>query len=112
MNTVPLEQLSFETFSKWVKTAFRVWVAPNDPVELELVEVTPPRVLSAGGADNRRYENFSVVFLGPADRSLAQRIYTFESEGIGRFDLFIVPVGREPRGFHYQATFNRLIKSG
>jgi hypothetical protein len=112
MNTVPLEQLNFESFAGLVKTHFRVWSDAQDSVDLELCEVTTRRVFSTGGARNLTYENFALEFLGPADRLLPQRMYWFESAPIGRFELFIVPVSRDPNGTRYQATFNRLVKSG
>jgi hypothetical protein len=112
MNTVPLEQLGFEAFAKLVKTNFRVWIDPQASVDLELAEITPPRVSSTGGANSLKYENFTLEFLGPADRLLPQRMYWFESAAIGRFELFIVPVGRDPNGTRYHAAFNRLVKSG
>jgi hypothetical protein len=37
-------------------------------------------------------------------------MYTFEHDRIGRFELFVVPIGRKPGLFQYQAVFNRLIK--
>ena len=109
---VPLEQLSFESFAGLVKTGFRVWIDARDSLALELSEITPPRVSSTGGTNPLTYENFALVFLGPADRLLPQRIYLFESAPIGRFELFIVPVSRDPNGIRYQATFNRLVKPG
>ena len=110
MNTVPLDQLSFESFAKLVKTNFHVWIDDREALDLELSEITPPRVTSTGGAGNQTYENFALEFLGPADRLLPQRIYQFESAPLGRFELFIVPVGRDQTGARYQATFNRLVK--
>jgi hypothetical protein len=112
MNTVPLEQLSFESFAGLVKTEFRVWVDAQDSLNLELTEITPMRISSTGGTNRLTYESFALVFLGPADRLLQQRIYWFESVSVGRFELFIVPVSRDPNGVRYQATFNRLVKSG
>jgi len=112
MNTVPLEQMGFQYFASLVKTRFRVWIDAHDSIDLELSEITPPRVSSTGGARNLTYENFALEFLGPAEPVLTQRIYWFESAPIGRFELFIVPVGRDPSGTRYQATFNRLVKSG
>ena len=112
MNTVPLEQLGFESFAGLLKTKFRVWVDAQDSLELELCEITPRRVSPTGGARSQTYESFALEFLGPADRLLPQRIYCFESAAIGRFELFIVPVGRDPDGTRYQATFNRLVKPG
>ena len=107
---MPLEQLDFETFAKLLKTNFRVWIDAQQAVELELSEITPLRISSTGGKNGPKYENFALMFRGPADRLLAQRIYLFESAQLGRFELFIVPVGRDPDGVRYQATFNRLVK--
>jgi hypothetical protein len=112
MKTVPLEQLNFESFAGLVKTNFRVWVDDQDSLDLELCEITPRRVSSTGGSRNLTYEQFALEFLGPVDRLLPQRIYSFESAPIGRFELFIVPVGRDANGTRYQAAFNRLVKPG
>jgi hypothetical protein len=112
MKTVPLEQLKFDSFAGLVKTKFRVWTDAQDSLDLELCDITPPRVSSTGGARSLTYENFTLEFLGPADRLLPQRMYWFESAPIGRFELFIVPVGRDQNGARYHATFNRLVKSG
>ena len=110
MNTVPLEQLRFEAFAGLLKTKFRVWLDAQQALELELTEITPPRITSTGGTKSPKYENFALMFRGPADRPLAQRIYLFESAQLGRFELFIVPVSRDPNGAQYEATFNRLVK--
>lgn len=110
MNTVPLEQLSFEAFTQVVNTNFRVWVDTADFLQLQLCEISPPQVTAAGGTKGQAFENFALVFRGPADRVLPQRIYTFESAALGRFDLFIVPFSRDQNFTSYQATFNRLVK--
>lgn len=109
MKIVALEQISYEAFAAQVKASFRVRVAENDPMELELSEATEPRVAKSGGTKNLAYENFALNFTGPANRLLPQGMYWFESEELERFELFIVPVGRDPKGTYYQATFNRLV---
>ena len=109
MNVTPLEKLTCANFAALVKTNFRVWIDTQNSLELELAEVTPPRV-TTGGLNSAAYENFSLLFCGPADRVLPQRIYWFESPALGRFELFIVPVGRDQNGAQYQATFNRRVK--
>ena len=111
MSAARLEQLDFESLASLVKTRFRVWVGANDALELELYEATPPRTTRAGGGPEAVYECFSLLFLGPADRLLPQGSYAFECERVGRFDLFIVPIGRDASGVRYEATFNRLIRS-
>jgi hypothetical protein len=109
MNSIRLEQLEFEHLARLVKTRFRVWAGVNDAVELELYEATPPRTTSAVGKAAAVYQSFSLLFVGPADRLLPQASYTFECESVGKFDLFIVPVGRDQGGVRYEAVFNRLV---
>jgi hypothetical protein len=111
MKIIPLEQLRFESFAGLVKTNFRVWLDARDSLDLELSEVTPAQFFPSGKASDPKYENFSLTFLGPADRLLPQGTYGFESASLGRFELFIVPVSRDQNGAQYQATFNRLVKS-
>lgn len=111
MQIVPLEQMSFESFASLVKSNFSLWIDAQDSVEVELFEVTPLVLGPMGGTPQRTCENFALIFLGPADRLLPQKMYWFESPSIGRFELFIVPVSREPAGIRYQATFSRLVKS-
>src|SRR5215469_15192593 len=110
MNVKPLEQLTYEDFSGMVNSKFRVWIDAQNSLELELSEVTSPRISMAGGTKGAAYENFTLNFTGPADKLLPQRIYCFESPSLGRFELFIVPVGCSPSSAQYQATFNRLLK--
>jgi hypothetical protein len=65
-------------------------------LELELVEAT-------GVGEGRP---FSIVFRGPTDPPLPQRIYRFEHEAIGTFELFIVPIAADAQGVRYEAVFN------
>jgi hypothetical protein len=107
MNVVPLDQLSFSTFAGLVKTKWRVLSGTGDAFDLELAAVTPQRFTQAGPAGGLVNEQFTLVLLGPADRLLPQRIYAFEAPSLGRFELFIVPVGRDAAGIRYEAAFNR-----
>jgi len=112
MNPVPLDQLSFEAFSQLEQAVFRVGSGSEDWLELKLVEITPPRFSAGGGGNNSKHENFALLFRGPADRLLAQGIYMFEVAPLGRFELFLVPVGLAQNGAQYQVTFNRLVPAG
>lgn len=58
---------------------------------------------ASGGAASG---SFAILFHGPVNAALPQRMYRFEHEVLGTFDLFIVPVGRDKNGFHYEAVFN------
>ena len=110
MKEVPIEDLTLADFASLLNAAFRVYSDPATMVELKLVEVLP--ALSPGRADPSpagvRGENFSIVFGGPGDRLLPQGIYAFEHDQIGRFVLFIVPIGKDRERFRYEAVFNRL----
>jgi len=108
MDLVPLEKLSYESFARLVKKVVRLRLDEGLTLPLTVLEVSPRRVVPAGGADGKVYENFSLTFLGPAERLLPQQIYQLEAEEIGRFELFLVPLKQEPEGIQYQATFNRL----
>ena len=110
MNEARLEQLDFGSLASLMKTRFRVWVGANDALELELYEATPPRTTRVDSGPEAGYESFSLLFLGPADRLVPQGSYAFECEPVGRFDLFIVPIGRDPSGVRYEAAFNRQMK--
>ena len=114
MNLLTPDQLTLETFSPCVQTKFRVVLDQNSFVEVELATAN---ALTSPGQDQTPakgavQESFSLVFHGPDNRFLPQRIYTFEHDQLGRFDLFIVPIGQKPGFFEYQAIFNRLIKRG
>jgi hypothetical protein len=78
---------------------------------LELVEATiaPSNAGGRSPAAAAKVEGFSLIFAGPGDRLLPQGTYRLEHDEKGRFDLFIVPVGRGPDTIQYQAIFNRLV---
>jgi len=100
--TLPIDQTVAATFAEHLHSAFRLSDA-SAMLELELVEVTD--------ASNARQVNFSLLFRGPLRPPLAQQIYPFEHDRLGRFDLFIVPVQRDAHGMYYEAVVNRLIES-
>ncbi len=110
MNDISLNDLPLATFAAVMNTKFRLCVAAADVVELELIEARAGRSV-APPPGQPCYENFSLLFAGPLDRPLGQRLYSFEHDQIGRFELFIVPVGYGAGGLHYQAVFNRPART-
>ena len=108
MNDVPLDDLTLTSFAPLVGTVCRACLGTAGVVELELTEAVPHRAAARAGAGGPPGDSFSLFFHGPADRPLGQRTYSIEHDQIGRFDLFLVPVGRDARGMQYQAVFNRL----
>ena len=109
MNVLTPDQLTLEAFSPWLKTKFRVILDSANSLELELVEAN---AITSPGHANPAHEIFSLIFHGPDKQLLPQRIYSFEHDRMGRFDLFIVPIGQKPGFIQYQVLFNRFIKPG
>jgi hypothetical protein len=91
-------------FAGWIGTEFRAGDDGGGAIALELVEAKA--LTPRPGAP--RPEPFSLIFRGPPDRPLDQRIRHLEHDGLGRLDLFLVPIGPESdgRGPYYQAIFN------
>lgn len=96
-----LETLTQESFSEQLNTKFRVHVGDSNSVDIELTEVSP-------GRQTPRQEQFSILFRGPGDAFFVQGNYKIEHEKMGVFDLFLVPVAKDDKGFYYEAVFNRL----
>jgi len=96
-----LETLTQASFSEQLNTKFRVHVADSNIVDIELTEVSP-------GRQTARQDQFSILFRGPADAFFLQGNYKIEHEKMGGFDLFLVPVAKDDKGFYYEAVFNRL----
>jgi hypothetical protein len=106
------EQLSFASFSKFVGSAFIVQSGAEPRVTLELIRAVPQPALRAASAKapDAHHEKFSLMFRGPQSASLAQNTYTFQHRHMGRFAMFIVPVGlKDQEHDYYQAIFNRPL---
>lgn len=114
MNEVPLEHLSAERFRELVHTPFHVSVEPGLVVTLELAAVTMARPDTRDDVSFRcpMSEGFSLLFNGPANPPLVQRMYRFAHERLGSFHLFIVPVSANRGSRQYEAVFNRRAAPG
>ena len=51
-------------------------------------------------------EPFALLFRGPAQPVLGQRMYRLEHAQAGVLELFLVPVGRDAQSVQYEAVFN------
>lgn len=96
-----LQEMHKEHFEPHVGTAFQVRGAAGEAADLELTEA------SATGQDPR-FEQFSLLFSGPAAAFLPQGTYEFSHPALGSFALFIVPIGQGAGAIRYQAVFNRF----
>jgi hypothetical protein len=99
-----LDALTVETFAPAVGDRF-VLDHDGGRLALELIEAQPIEAgAPAAGADGLRTP-FSLLFRGPLDPALPQRIYPLRHDAIGALDIFIVPVARTAAGVEYQAIF-------
>ena len=99
-----LDRLTVDAFAPLVGEAF----ALDDEAgrtELVLVEArsTEPGA-PAVDADGRRTP-FALLFHGPAEPVLTQRIRRLEHAALGTLEIFVVPVGRDAQRVHYEAIF-------
>ena len=102
-----LERFTIDTFAPLAGQRFAVHVEGHEPLEMTLESVAEIPVSGwrpEDAAEHRR--PFSLVFLGPPQIVLPQAIYRFEHDGLGAFEIFIVPIGRSAEGVRYEAVFS------
>ena len=107
-----VDQLSYTTLSQCQGSEFIVRPASAPAVALELTRASlhQPSYPGAATAPDAGHRKFSLLFHGPKSAPLTQDTYTFEHSRIGRFEMFIVPVGAQKEThshIHYEAVFNR-----
>jgi len=95
-----LETFKLETFSPHLGKKFSIRLDETKKIELELTEAN-----RLGGETVNGRVPFSLVFQRPKDFLLPQRIYPFEHEALGAFEIFIVPIGVDEKGLRYEAVF-------
>lgn len=106
-----LQELTAEDFRSHLGSRFRLTDESRGPavsVEAELADVTE----NPGGAMGTFRSPFSVVFHGPLEPVLPQRIYRLEGEHFGSVELMLVPIGpnevppgEKPTAMRYEAVF-------
>lgn len=98
-----LETLRLPSFSEHLNTKFRIHPDESTVVETELI-------VAEDLGSTPKQERFSLIFRGPNEPYLPQRIYRVEHEKMGTLNLFLVPIAKDEDGFQYEAVFNRLLK--
>ena len=99
-----LESFTLQTFSEHLGSTFRIYPDSSNPLEVELISATGLGERPDRESPGRR-QPFSIVFRGPGDVLLPQRIYRIEHDHIGTFELFLVPIGPDGKGLRYEAIF-------
>ena len=103
----PMDQLSYSSFSDIIGESFLVQIDSAETMNAELIEATD-HTAAAANKDANHQECFSILFRGPLERPVDQGTYTFNHRRFGDIALFIVPVGMDDNGRHYEAVVNRL----
>lgn len=96
-------QLVYEDFADKVGQVFAITSDDAPAIALTLAEA---ELLHAGQGLRGGRPPYSLMFLSEDERVLPQRLYRLEQEALGEIALFLVPVGKDARGVHYQAVFN------
>jgi len=99
-------ELNQATFAKLVGTTFRVSAVPGRATAIRLRSIRP---LAAHGTTPTG-EGFSLIFSGSRSDAFGQDSYKVDHSSLGRFEIFLVPVGLPESDQRYEAVFNRLWK--
>jgi|SRR5215208_6287571 len=99
-----LESFTVQTFAGHLGSTFRIYPDSSNPLEVELISATELSGRPEREASGSR-QPFSIVFRGPGNILLPQRIYQMEHAQIGSFELFLVPIGPDEVGLRYEAIF-------
>lgn len=101
-----VESFTVSTFAPHLGDTFRIYSDSGSSLQVELIEATELGQGSGHGPGSPPGRTpFSIVFRGPPEGFLPQRIYRIEHDGIGSFDLFLVPIGPDGEGMRYEAVF-------
>jgi hypothetical protein len=104
--TAGAAELTQARFARLMGTTFQVGIAQGRAVTIRLISV---RSLAAMGP-RPTGEGFSLIFSGSHTDVFGQDGYAVAHPSLGRFDMFLVPVGPTGPDQHYEAVFNRLWK--
>jgi hypothetical protein len=88
------------TFKDALFTPFRVVLDETHSVEWTLTEVAE-RICRPG------WEAFSLIFTGPESLALWDGLFTVEHPEMGSSTMYLVALGPDADGQHYEAVFHR-----
>ena len=95
-----LSELTYNHFTEELGNTFLLQHG-GASIELELAEAT---ALAPAGVGSRRIP-FSLIFHGPRQPTLPQKIYPLEHDRLGRLEIFLVPLGPQGESMRYEAIF-------
>ena len=101
-----LAYLRLATYRKLTGQVFELH-HPHGPIPVRLNDVT--NLDERGARERARRESFSLLFEAQRSEPLFQGTYHLEHRTLGKFSLFLVPVGRGEKGFFLEAVVNRWL---
>jgi hypothetical protein len=105
MDSLMIDEFTSADFAPHLHEIFRIELADQAIVDLELIAVTDLNPATAAKPAGRR--PFSIEFLGPISQQyLPQHIYRLEHTAFGVLDIFLVPLGLLDGRMRYEAIFN------
>ncbi len=100
-----LQWFKCDDFVDVVGQSFDVAAADGSSHTLGLVQATEGGEVGGPGPEGQVRQQFSLVFLGSLDTTLAQGTYRLSNPRLGELELFLVPLGPVPEGMQYEAAF-------
>ena len=93
------DDLTANSFQPFLEKTFRIHLGPSS------MDLTLSECQILGGRRPGARDPFSLLFHGPMQPVLPQRIYPMEHEGLGALEIFLVPIGPDAQGMRYEAVF-------
>jgi hypothetical protein len=104
----PTSYYTMATFVPYVKTGFLILIGRTWRY-MTLVEVKNLSPKAGDAPAQNLDECFSLTFLASRGQKIEQKVYSIRHAALGKFSLFLVPVGRRTRTTpeYYEAVINR-----
>jgi hypothetical protein len=104
----PTSYYNMATFAPYVNTGFLILIG-RAWRHMKLVEVKNLRPQTSVAPANNLDESFSLTFIAGRGQKIEQKVYSIRHAALGKFSLFLVPVGRRTRTSpeYYEAVINR-----
>jgi hypothetical protein len=100
-----LETFTHATFAPLLGQTFHCQVSPAARVDMHLIAAHLLTADTTSQEQAQRRLPFSLLFRGPREIVLPQRIYPLSHTILGTFGLFLVPIGPDAEGMRYEAIF-------
>ncbi len=96
-----LAKLKSSNFRPYLQERFYLFLDETNFLEVELIKVS-----DYPDQDPHTGRPFDLIFRLPKGLFIPQETYTFKQDQMGKFELFIVPIGSDRKGQLYQVIFN------